>query len=137
MATEADELEELRQLKARYFRMMDTKNWEGLAQVFTDDVEIDVTGEGGGVTHSVADYIPFLRANIEDVITVHHGHMPEIELTGPDTARGIWSMEDVVEFPDGRGIRGYGHYTEEYARVDGQWRIRSIVLTRLRLDPLG
>src|SRR3954454_4482167 len=48
----SDDLEEIRQLKARYFRMMDTKNWEGLAAVFTDDVEIDVTGEGGGVTHS-------------------------------------------------------------------------------------
>ena len=96
-----DDIEQIRQLKARYFRMMDTKNWDGLAHVFTDDVEIDVTGEGGGVTHSVADYIPFLRANIEDVITVHHGHMPEIELTSPTTAKGIWALEDQLWWPDG------------------------------------
>ena len=61
--------------------MMDTKDWDGLAAVFTDDVEIDMTGEGGGVTRSVAEYMPFLREHIEDVTTVHHGHMPEITIT--------------------------------------------------------
>ena len=60
-----DDLDQIKQLKARYFRMMDTKDWDGLAAVFTDDVEIDMSNEGGGVTTSVADYMPFLRANIE------------------------------------------------------------------------
>src|SRR5918994_4058878 len=89
-----DDIEAIKHLKARYFRMMDTKDWDGFAAVFTDDVEIDVTGEGGGVTHGVSEFLPFLRAAIEDVITVHHGHMPEVELTSPTTARGIWAMED-------------------------------------------
>ena len=129
-----DDLEEIRQLKARYFRMMDTKNWDGLAQVFTDDVEIDVTGEGGGVTNSVADYIPFLRANIENVITVHHGHMPEIELTSPTTAKGIWALEDQIWWPEGAPIthmHGFGHYHETYEKRDGGWRIKTMTITRL------
>ena len=131
---ESDDLEEIRQLKARYFRMMDTKNWDGLAQVFTDDVEIDVTGEGGGVTNSVADYIPFLRANIENVITVHHGHMPEIELTSPTTAKGIWALEDQLWWPEGAPIthmHGFGHYHETYEKRDGGWRIKTMTITRL------
>ncbi|MBV8983791.1 MAG: nuclear transport factor 2 family protein, partial [Acidimicrobiia bacterium] len=33
-------------------------------------------------------------------------------------------------------FRGYGHYNEEYVREDGGWRIRRLVLTRLRVDPL-
>ena len=70
-STGVDDIEEIKRLKARYFRMMDTKDWDGLAQVFTDDVEIDMTGEGGGVTRSVGDYMPFLRDNIDHVITVH------------------------------------------------------------------
>ena len=129
-----DDLEDIRQLKARYFRMMDTKNWDGLAQVFTDDVEIDVTGEGGGVTNSVADYIPFLRANIENVITVHHGHMPEIELTSPTTAKGIWALEDQLWWPEGAPIthmHGFGHYHETYEKRDGGWRIKTMTITRL------
>ncbi len=74
--------------------------------------------------------------------TVHHGHMPEIELTGPDAATGIWAMADYVEWPqpegeDRVGLRGYGHYVEEYVREDGEWRIARSRLDRLRVDPLA
>ncbi|PRC48766.1 DUF4440 domain-containing protein, partial [Mycobacterium sp. ITM-2017-0098] len=34
----ADELEAIRALKARYFRLMDTKDWRAWRQVFADDV---------------------------------------------------------------------------------------------------
>ena len=74
-------------------------------------------------------------------ITTHHGHMPEIEITGPDTARGVWAMFDRVEWPsaaDGTrvGITGVGHYLDEYVREDGDWRIARSRLERLRVDPL-
>ena len=70
--------------------------------------------------------------------TVHHGHMPEIELTGPDTARGTWAMFDYVEWPrpesgERVGLTGYGHYLEEYVREDGEWRIARTHLARLRV----
>ena len=129
-----DDIEDIKQLKARYFRMMDMKDWDGLARVFTEDVEIDVTGEGGGVTKSVADYIPFLRAAIEDVITVHHGHMPEIQLTSPTTAVGIWALEDQLWWPEGSPIKymhGFGHYHETYEKNGGGWRIKTMTITRL------
>ena len=129
-----DDIEAIRQLKARYFRLMDTKDWDGLAQVFAADVEIDVRGEGGGVTHSVAEYIPFLRANIENVITVHHGHMPEIKLTSPTTATGIWALEDQLWWPEGAPLKhmhGYGHYHETYEKTDDAWRIKTMTITRL------
>jgi hypothetical protein len=60
--------------------------------------------------------------------------MPEIELTSPTTANGIWAMEDMLRWPDGRELHGYGHYTETYAKIGNHWRIRTLVLTRLRLD---
>ena len=65
--------------------------------------------------------------------TVHHGHMPEIEITGPGEARGIWSMFDYVEHPR-YVLRGFGHYTERYCVEDGAWRIASLHLTRLRVE---
>ena len=136
-----DDIEAIKQLKARYFRTMDTKDWDGLAAVFTDEVEIDVTGEGGGVTHGVAEYLPFLRASIEDVITVHHGHMPEIELTSPTTATGVWALEDQLWWPEGgplRHMHGFGHYHETYEKTEAGWRIKSMTITRLHrlVDPL-
>jgi hypothetical protein len=63
--------------------------------------------------------------------------MPEIELLSPTEARGIWAMFDYVEFKPLRGIRGYGHYHEEYRKSGGKWHISMLKLTRLRVDPLG
>ncbi len=129
-----DDLESIRQLKARYFRFMDTKDWEGLASVFTSDVHIDMVSEGGGVTDSVEDYLPFLISQIGEVTTVHHGHMSEIEFDGPDRAHGIWAMEDELWWPDGsplRHLHGYGHYHEQYRLEPQGWRISSMTLTRL------
>ena len=132
-----DDVEAIKQLKARYFRLMDTKDWDGMAQVFAPDVQIDMTGEDGTVHTSVADFMPYLRQNIADVITVHHGHMPEITLLSETTARGIWAMEDKLWWPEGSPLvhlHGYGHYHETYEKVDGQWRIKTLKLTRLRRD---
>jgi uncharacterized protein (TIGR02246 family) len=132
----SDDMEEIRQLKARYFRYMDTKDWAAWADVFTEDVVIDADGyrfEGRD------KFIGTLSRMLDGVRTVHHGHMPEITITGPDTATGIWSMEDFLVWPgDGprKGLKGYGHYHEEYLRRDGAWRIHRLVLTRLGVDPL-
>ncbi|WP_314036365.1 nuclear transport factor 2 family protein [Dietzia sp. CH92] len=136
----AADVEAIRQLKARYFRFMDTKDWDGLASVFTEDVEIDMTESGGGITRSRDEYIPFLRASIENVETVHHGHTPEISISSPASAIGTWAMEDKLWWPDGsarpglRSLHGYGHYTEEYRKTGGGWKISAMRLSRLRVD---
>ena len=52
-------------------------------------------------------------------------------------ARGVWAMFDYVEFKPSRGIRGYGHYHEEYRKEAGKWHISKLKLTRLRVDSLG
>jgi uncharacterized protein (TIGR02246 family) len=132
--TESGDIEAIKRLKARYFRLMDTKDWEGLAEVFADDVEIDMTGEGGRITRGVAEYVPFLRTMLEHATTVHQGHMPEVELTSPTTATGVWAMEDRIWWPKGSPLshlHGYGHYTETYEKTGGRWLIKTMVLTRL------
>jgi uncharacterized protein (TIGR02246 family) len=132
-----DDLEAIKQLKARYFRTMDTKDWDGMRAVFADDVVMDTTESGGGVVTGADEFMAFLRETLADVITVHHGHMPEIELTSPTTANGIWALQDILYWPDGRGMNGYGHYHEAYERIDGEWHIKSSRLTRLHMDFTG
>ena len=129
-----DDLEAIRQLKARYFRTMDTKDWEGMREVFAADAVVDTTSSGGGVVRGADRFMGVLREALEDVVTVHHGHMPEIELTSPTKAKAVWAMEDHLRWPDGRELHGYGHYHETYERVDGAWRIKTLKLTRLRTD---
>jgi uncharacterized protein (TIGR02246 family) len=129
-----DDIEMIKQLKARYFRTMDTKDWTAMRAVFTDDVVIDTTDSGGGVVSGADEFLEFLRGAIGEAVTVHHGHMPEIALTSATTATGVWAMADIVTWPDGTELRGYGHYHEAYEKIDGEWRIRSSELTRLRMD---
>ncbi len=137
-------IEAIKALKAGYFRCMDTKDWVGFAEQFTPDAVMDINIDLGG---SVGDAAGIIRGNqaiadsvrgfVGDVLTVHHGHMPEIEVMSATTARGIWAMEDMLRWPEGAAMRemhGYGHYRETYEKVDGRWRIASTQLSRLRVD---
>jgi hypothetical protein len=132
-------VEEIKQLKARYFRCMDTKDWDGFAEVFARDAVMDMVEEGGSeasITHGANDIAAMAAAGMESVQTVHHGHMPEIEITSATTARGTWAMEDLLRFSTGpvRSLRGYGHYHDTYEKTEGGWRIKTTSLTRLRTD---
>jgi uncharacterized protein (TIGR02246 family) len=129
-----DDVEAIKQLKARYFRTMDTKDWAGMRQVFTDDVVVDTTDSGGGIVTGAEAFLEFLQRTLAHTVTVHHGHMPEIALTSPTTATGIWALHDVIVWPDGSRLDGDGHYHETYELVGGGWRIKSSTLTRLRMD---
>ena len=129
-----DHLEAIKQLKARYFRTLDTKDWQGMREVFADDLVMDTSASGGSVVSGADAFMTALRSILKDVVTVHHGHMPEIELTSPTTAKGVWAMQDLLQWPDGRELQGYGHYHETYVLIDGAWRIKTSKLTRLRMD---
>jgi uncharacterized protein (TIGR02246 family) len=129
-----DDVEAIKQLKGRYCRTMDTKDWAAMRRVFTDDVEMDTTASGGAVVNGADAFMSFLLEAIGDVLTVHHCHMPEIQVTSPTSASGVWAMEDMLRWPDGTELHGYGHYHESYEKVDGDWRIRRSELTRLRMD---
>jgi hypothetical protein len=134
------EIEAIKQLKARYFRLLDTKQWTAWGEVFTVDCEVRF-GEADGDQWIVGRdrIVKILQRSIGDGLTVHQGYMPEVEITGPSTATGVWSMHDYVETsgPHAIRLRGYGHYHETYRKDDdGQWRISRLQLTRLREDPL-
>ena len=128
------DIEAIKQLRARYTRAIDTKDWEGLRQTLTDDFTMD---SGGRVTSGADTFVASLKQHLSDPVTVHHAHMPEIELFAPTLAQGTWAMEDLVTWPDGRELHGYGHYHDAYEKVDGAWRMKSSMLTRLRVDSKG
>ncbi len=129
-----DDLEAIKQLKARYCRTMDTKDWAAMRQVFADDVVMDTTDSGGSVVTGADEFMAYLLEILGDRVTVHHCHTPEIDVTSATTASGVWAMEDMLRWPDGTELHGYGHYHETYAKLDGEWRIKRSVLTRLRMD---
>ena len=141
-----DELEAIRQLKARYCRYLDTKDIESWRDVFTADVVVtlDMAVSSRGADPMTAPplegvdrFVPAALAGIGNAATMHHCHTPEITLTSDTTATGIWAMEDRLIYPDGRELRGAGHYHETYEKQDGTWRIKSLHLTRTILEKVG
>ncbi|MBI3214384.1 MAG: nuclear transport factor 2 family protein [Mycobacterium sp.] len=130
------ETEAIKQLKARYCRHLDTKDWTAWRALFTDDFVSDTSEAGGTFIAGADDFVAFTRKNIGKPTqpTAHQVHAPEIELLSPTSARGVWALQDVVRFASGLNLVGYGHYHETYEKTAGQWRIKSSKLTRLRED---
>ncbi|OBI98741.1 DUF4440 domain-containing protein [Mycobacterium alsense] len=129
-------IEAIKQLKSRYCRYLDGKDWAAWRSIFTDDFVSDTSEAGGKLIVGADDFVVFTRKGIgrRSQATAHQVHAPEIELTSGTTARGVWALQDVVRFGPGVTLVGYGHYHETYENVGGQWLIKSSKLTRLRED---
>lgn len=135
------DIEQIKQLKARYFRLLDTKDWDAFADLFTDDCEHILPSTPPKPPQPNDEYLAGIRATLGEGTTVHHGHTPEITLLGPREATGIWAMFDYVDVDRGSDgpllLEGYGHYFETYRKCDdGAWRISSKRNVRLRVDML-
>ncbi|MEY4160457.1 MAG: hypothetical protein RLZZ136_1078 [Pseudomonadota bacterium] len=126
--------EAIGELKARYCRFLDTKQWDAWRDLFTEDAVLD-TSEAGGPPPVIgrAEALAMVRQNIETARTAHQVHTPEITITG-DNAVGIWAMQDRLIWPEGHAMTGYGHYCESYVKRDGEWMIAKSKLTRLVLE---
>lgn len=144
-------IEDIKQLKARYFRCVDTKDWLGLERVFAPDIEFDRTygmsvqdaftgawappiSETPLIVAGREAVMAMVRRATETIHTVHNGFMPEIDVTSESAAKGIWTMRDEMRDRSGRLIAaGAGHYHETYEKLASGWAIRTAKLTRLWL----
>lgn len=136
------EVEQLQQLKARYCRLLDTKDWAAWRELFADDFVSDTSPSGGRRVEGADAFVGYVRKNLgkPTQTTVHQVHAPELELTSATTARGIWALHDYVRFAPALKLQAYGHYHETYEKIGGEWRFTSSTLTRVREDlftPLG
>jgi hypothetical protein len=132
---------EIERVKARYFRYMDHRQWDEFRDLFTDDLQFFIDTGREPVTTiatwtSADELVAYLASTPSTKITVHQGHMPDIEFIDDDHAQGVWAMFDWVDYPSrGSAFKGYGYYFETYVRCpDGRWRISSSRLTRLRTN---
>jgi hypothetical protein len=132
--------EAVRNLKARYFRFVDCKNWPGLASVFSEDVILDLRNEFVPGVALAKEEAAVGRDTVVQLIskvvgrfrTVHHGHLPEIRVSSATTASGIWAMDDTIRDQEDRLVlRGSGYYHETYVRRGDDWTISNMRLERL------
>ncbi|MET3960600.1 hypothetical protein ABIE44_000534 [Marmoricola sp. OAE513] len=129
-------IEEIRQLKYRYFRTLDLKRWDEFGDCLTEDVTARYgTQAMDKPLHydNRADVVEFMSGNLgEGIVTIHIANHPEIEVDG-DSATGSWAFEDTVIVPDFKIIiRGGGYYIDEYRKdADGKWRIAATKYERI------
>lgn len=145
-------VEAIRNLKARYFRDLDTKNWTDLPALFAPDAVFDlrwvnsvqhpVTGEW---TPAVAGdeqifrgrgaIVEMIRNAIQGLHTIHKAYAPEIDVVSGTLARAVWPMEDILRHPTGEILlNGFGHYHETYENLGFSWQIKTSRLTRLYMS---
>jgi SnoaL-like domain len=133
-------IEDIRHMRSRYLRMLDTKNWTELAKLYTRDATLAFhTEEPGVVSRGRDEILKRITTLLVDVTTIHYAHTAEIVFQSDARATGIWALEDKLWFgpkssSPGLRVHAYGHLNDEYCKVDGAWLLQSAEITRLRVD---
>ena len=139
-------IEDIKRLKARYWRGVDLKDAELLRSVFADDAEIDFRNDERDPDFASQplpkpdEFVKHCLAMLAGVATMHHGHVPEIAFTSDTEANGTWPMEDnlwvqaetsLLPF---KHLRGFGHYHDRYVKTEQGWRISFTTLKRVHTE---
>ena len=141
--------DEITQLKARYFRGVDTCDADLVRAVLAEDCVLNFMGCCTD-PKTRRDFIPAMNVILRGrsswrsdgmsrfgIVSVHQGHNFELEFMSDTTAKGIWSMSDRLYFPPGGAfslMTGYGHYLETYEKCDQRWMIKTVRITRIRVE---
>ena len=77
---DAADIEAIKQLKYRYLRTLDLKQWDDFAECFVPEA----TGDYAGLAFEDRDaLVAYMRENLgEGLISMHHAHHPEISVDG-------------------------------------------------------
>ena len=118
-------IEAIKQLKARYFRALDSKEWDLMKTCLAD--ECIAKYDGGKYSFEGRDgIVEFFSSYMDDpkLIFMHQGHHPEIELISESEATGIWYLQDIViNLNNNTTLRGAGFYHDKYIKIEDKWHI--------------
>lgn len=132
-AAVAEDIEAIKRLKHKYFRCLDSKLWDELAECFAPDATTSYT-DGKYSFKGIEAIMGFLKKSLgsANVLGMHQGHQPEIDITGETTAMGIWTSEAGLIIIDRNVVtREVNFYHDEYVKVGGQWKIKHTGYRRL------
>ncbi len=141
-----DDIDAIKQAKARYWIGVDTNDGDMVRSVLAEDCALDYHSCCADPT-SGTDFLPAMNVTLNGranwianglsragIISVHQGHHADIELTGDNAAKGVWSFTDRFFVPSGKPFSrftGYGFYHETYEKVAGSWLIKTLRISRI------
>jgi hypothetical protein len=134
---------EIQALKARYARFGDTKNWIEFRRCFADDFYCMVTGAPRASAsdpdsyevRGAEEFVLNARRIVSDIQPIHQLSLPEITTTKDNRASGTWALHDYLVMPHCI-FRGWGHYHDDYVKIDGEWKIEKSVVSRIRVEEI-
>ena len=121
----AGAVEAILRLKHAYFRLLDTKAFEELGELLTEDATSSYQS-GRLSQQGRAQIVAFLTESLGDpgIVSMHHGHHPEIALLSEEEAAGTWYLEDRLIVPGADfELHGAAIYADRYRRGPEGWRI--------------
>jgi hypothetical protein len=119
-------IEAIKELKSHYWRCIDDKLWDELADCFSLNARVhygfDVNLEGKKL---IARFFKGLVSQ-QFSVSVHQGHNPEIQIINEFNAKGHWQLDQFgIENSTGQAIKIGASYDDEYFFEDGVWKISS------------
>ena len=123
-----EDLEAIRNVKHRYFRCLDSQQWDELRSCFTDDVVTDYE-DGHYHLEGIDEAMRFLTESLGGLramgrVAKHTGLHPEIELTSDTTATGHWTLHAFAFDARRRELSTQvSYYEDRYRKTGGEWRI--------------
>ena len=130
------DVQAIQELKSKYFRALDTKNWDALETTMTPNISADYAN-GKPVFHGPKEITNYFRESMPDTgIALHQGHDPVIWFESDAVAYGKWYLQVNMIFAEGSPycgtqIQGSAIYTDKYVKVDGRWLIEDIGCLRV------
>jgi hypothetical protein len=122
-------------LTVRYATAIDSREYDLLATVFTQDAELDY-GEIGQ-WHGADEVVEFMsQAHVFAAHTMHRMSNQVIAIDG-DTATIRTYVDALILLEDGSGANPVGIYDDQAVRTSEGWRISRRIYTSIRLVAVG
>jgi SnoaL-like domain len=120
------DIEEIKRLKYRYLRCLDTADVEEAARLFHKDVTTDLWG--GIYRYQIKGrdaYVDMIKQSFHaEFISTHTCHHPEIDILGDTEATGLWYLTDsIIDTRRNLSISGTALYRDRYIKEEGRWLI--------------
>lgn len=142
-------IEAIRDIRAKYWRGVDTSDGELVRSILAEDCVLDYMGCCTDPVSGV-DHMPEMNVVLKGrfswisdafegprIVTVHQGHQHEIVVSGKTSAEGIWYFTDRFFVPPGGSftrLTGYGTYHDTYEKADDGWKLKTTRIERIWVE---
>ncbi len=118
-------IEDIRQLKSRYFQACDTKQPDLVRACFAPGpITLDY-GRVGQFTNREDMLAVFTRlACSEHIVEMHHGQNPQIDILSETEAKAVWGLYYyLIDTRQQTATQLAGFYDDRYRLISGEWLI--------------